>query len=97
MLYLKYQLEERAEKKWGSFEAMDAEFEKRAADKRRKNENKFKSKLQDLKKKTRVEQWKKNRPQKHEHVWGTAVMKGDTGETVRTCEECGFEIEELVF
>jgi len=31
MLYLKYQVEEFAKKKWGSFEAMDAEFEKRTA------------------------------------------------------------------
>jgi len=102
MLYLKYQVEEFAVKKWGSFEAMDAEFEKRTAEKKKRNENKFKTKLRDLKKRTRVDTWKRERARdggskKHEHVWGTAVVKAGTGETVRTCENCGFEVEELVF
>lgn len=101
MLYLKYQVEEFALKKWGSFEAMDAEFEKRTADKKKRGEKKFMTKLRELKKRTRVETWKRDRQHggraaKHEHVWGAAVVKEDTGETVKTCEDCGFELEEWV-
>ena len=56
MLFLRYQVEDYALKeKWGSAEALDAEFEKRETDKRQRNETKFKQKLLDLKKKTRTD------------------------------------------
>lgn len=96
MLYLRYQVEAHAIKKWGSLENLDKEFEKRTAERKKRKDEKFRSKLMELKKKTRVESWKKNvGGGRHEHVWGIAVTRGE--ETVRTCEECGFEIEELVF
>ena len=107
-LFLRYQVEARALAKWGSFEAMDAEFEKRTNEKRRKKEEKFRIKLRELKNKTRVETWKRKSSGelgagrgagpgggKHEHVWGLLLEKGD-GVTVRTCEDCGFEVEEIV-
>lgn len=99
MLYLKYQVEEWAVKKWGSLEAMDEEYARRTADKKKKQSNKFQARLLDLKRKTRVEKMKKKKDAgsgRHEHTWGTAV-ENEKGETVRTCEECGFEVEELVF
>ena len=103
-LFLRYQVEARAVEKWGSFEALDAEFEKRAGAKRAKKEEKFRSKLRELKNKTRVETWKRKgtggdgmKKAKHEHVWGVLVEIGDgVGVGVRTCEECGLEVEELV-
>lgn len=100
MLYLKYQVEEFAQKKWGSFEEMDREFERRTAEKKKRSENKFKAKLHELKKRTRVDAWKREhgregRETRHEHVWSALVEK-ETGETVKTCEECGFELEEMV-
>ncbi|KAI0432663.1 DNA repair protein [Xylaria sp. FL1042] len=57
MLFLRYQVEEYAfgETKWGSPEALDAEFERREADKKRRKEAKFKEKLLDLKKRTRTD------------------------------------------
>ncbi|KAJ6130902.1 DNA binding domain [Penicillium capsulatum] len=63
MLYLRFQVEEYAfsEQKWGSAEALDAEFERRENDKKRRRETKFKTKLQDLKKRTRVEAYRRNR------------------------------------
>ncbi|KAL7267099.1 DNA repair protein rad14 [Rhizina undulata] len=102
MLYVRYQVEAHALKKWGSLEALDKEFEKRTAERKKRKDEKFCTKLRELKKKTRVESWKRNgggstSSGKHEHVYGPAVVKGDTGESIRTCEECGFEIEELVF
>ncbi|KAJ4288821.1 DNA repair protein rad14 [Collariella sp. IMI 366227] len=61
MLFLRYQVEEYAFKqKWGSIEALDAEFEKRETDKKRRKEAKFKEKLLDLKRKTRTDAFRRN-------------------------------------
>ncbi|KAL1305656.1 hypothetical protein AAFC00_007250 [Neodothiora populina] len=109
MLYLRYQVEKYAfsEKKWGSSEALDAEFAKRQADTKARKEKKFKRKLNDLKRRTRVDAYKRQKAGieggnfgdalggKHEHDWGRAVEDPDTGMSVKTCVECGMEIEEL--
>ncbi|KAK0612789.1 XPA protein C-terminus-domain-containing protein, partial [Bombardia bombarda] len=61
MLFLRYQVEEYAFKqKWGSVEALDAEFEKRETEKKRRKEAKFKEKLLDLKRKTRTDTFRRN-------------------------------------
>ena len=113
MLFLRYQVEEYAfsDKKWGSPEALDEEFEKREGEKKRRKEEKFKVKLKELKKRTRVEAYRRGRQQqqdganfgddvgkggKHTHVWGRAVENED-GIGVKSCVECGMEIEELEF
>lgn len=113
MLYLRYQVEEYAfsPAKWGSPEALDAEFEKRELDKKVRKEAKFKSKLKELKKKTRTDAYRRNLAEggkgggnfgdviaggKHEHVWGQLV-EGADGVSVKTCTECGMEVEELDF
>lgn len=108
MLFLRFQVEEYAfNKKWGSAEGLDAEFEKREADKRSRKEAKFKEKLLDLKKKTRTDRWIKDRAgkklgdgtgraERHVHDWGRAV-ENEEGMTVKTCLSCGMEVEELEF
>lgn len=61
MLFLRYQVEEYAfNQKWGSAEALDAEFERRETDKKRRKEAKFKEKLMDLKRKTRTDAVRRN-------------------------------------
>jgi DNA-repair protein complementing XP-A cells len=62
MLFLRYQVEEYAfsAKKWGSTEALDEAFEKREQQKKKRKEDKFNSKLKELRKKTRVEAWRRN-------------------------------------
>lgn len=61
MLFLRYQVEEYAfTKKWGSSEVLDEEFERREADKKKRKEAKFKSKLLDLKKRTRTEAYRRH-------------------------------------
>ncbi|ERS95481.1 DNA repair protein [Sporothrix schenckii ATCC 58251] len=61
MLFLRCQVEEYAiNTKWGSAEALDAEFERREADKKRRKDAKFKEKLLQLKKKTRSEAYRRN-------------------------------------
>ncbi|KAF2456998.1 XPA protein C-terminus-domain-containing protein [Lineolata rhizophorae] len=113
-LYLRYQLEEYAfsDRKWGSTEGLDAEFERRESDKKQRKEKKFNAKLDDLKKRTRFDAYKRNRSRdghseahfgdrirgrqdKHVHEWGRAVHDPDTGMSVKTCVECGMEVEEL--
>ncbi|MCJ1307152.1 hypothetical protein MMC25_000798 [Agyrium rufum] len=112
MLYLRYQVEEYAfsDKKWGSPEALDEAFEKREDEKKKRKQDKFKSKLNDLKKKTRVEAWRRNRQGqgggefgdvigsggRHTHTWGRPI-DNDEGIPVKTCAECGMEVEELEF
>ncbi|PYH86122.1 DNA repair protein [Aspergillus uvarum CBS 121591] len=113
MLYLRYQVEEYAfsAKKWGSPEALDAEFERREGEKKRRREAKFKTKLQDLKKRTRVDAYRRNRMGaaggefgddlgnggRHVHQWGRSVENPETGIGVKTCVDCGMEVEELEF
>jgi len=62
-LYLRYQVEEYAfsDKKWGSAEVLDAEFERREGVRKTRKEQKFKLKLKELKKKTRVEAYRRSR------------------------------------
>ena len=111
-LYLRYQVEEYAfsDRKWGSAEALDAEFEKRQKDKKQRKEEKFQNKLLELKKRTRVEAYRRSksgaggefgdkvrtRGEQHEHEWGiTLTNKESVG--VKKCIECGMEVEEIEF
>ncbi|KAI0876543.1 XPA protein C-terminus-domain-containing protein [Hypoxylon argillaceum] len=56
MLFLRYQVEAYAfETKWGSADALDAEFARREADKKSRKDAKFRQKLLDLKKRTRTD------------------------------------------
>lgn len=113
MLYLRYQVEEYAfsEKKWGSPEKLDEEFERREGGKKKKREEKFKNKLQELKKRTRVEAYRRKRENgagganfgdvvgregKHVHDWMRAV-ENEEGVGVKRCADCGMEVEELEF
>lgn len=62
-LFLRLQVEAYAfsDRKWGSPEALDVEYEKRQKVAKARKEKKFKNKLEDLKKKTRVEAYKRAR------------------------------------
>ncbi|EHA52290.1 hypothetical protein MCOR27_004614 [Pyricularia oryzae] len=118
MLFLRCQVEEYAlgPKKWGSAEALDAEFERRESDKRRRKESKFKEKLADLKRRTRTDAYRRENTKaglrdaggtkarrfgdkigdggEHVHDWGRAV-ENEEGMSVKTCMDCGMEVEEL--
>ncbi|KAK7229210.1 hypothetical protein V2G26_001380 [Clonostachys chloroleuca] len=114
MLFLRFQVEEYALKtKWGSSEALDAEYERRETQKKARKESKFREKLMDLKRKTRTDAFRRQAGNlsrtgaskfgdavgsggKHVHDWGRAVLN-EEGLTVKTCNECGMEVEELEF
>ncbi|RCI16116.1 hypothetical protein L249_3218 [Ophiocordyceps polyrhachis-furcata BCC 54312] len=110
-LFLRFQVEEYAIKtKWGSAEALDAEYERREGQKKARKEAKFKDKLIELKRKTRTDAFRRQAGtlgktgaskfgdaiggQRHVHEWGRTVANAE-GMTVKTCNECGMEVEEL--
>ncbi len=110
-LFLRCQVEAYAlgPKRWGSADALDAEFERRQAQTKERKEKKFKKGLLELKRKTRGEQYRRavkgEGPRgfgekvgggRHEHEWGLPVTRPD-GASVKTCAECGMEVEELEF
>jgi DNA-repair protein complementing XP-A cells len=113
MLFLRCQVEEYAIKtKWGSSEALDAEYERRETQKKARKEAKFKEKLTELKRKTRTDAFRRQAGTlgksgatkfgdsvgggKHVHEWGRTVQN-EEGMTIKTCLGCGMEVEELEF
>ncbi|KAM0792839.1 hypothetical protein ACM66B_002605 [Microbotryomycetes sp. NB124-2] len=99
MLFLRCQVESFAfsDKKWGSPENLDAEFERRQSMKQDKKNKKFTQKLQELRTKTRTNVWHKRKEGEHQHVFGQAMVANERGDQVQRCEECGFEVEVEVF
>lgn len=95
MLFLRYQVETFAWNKWGSPEALDAEYERRIAEKKKKRNKKFEEGLRDLRRKTREGVWQKRHEAEHRHEYGEVEMLEGVGKQV--CKECGFaiEVEEL--
>ncbi|KAF8832604.1 hypothetical protein HHX47_DHR1001917 [Lentinula edodes] len=87
MLFLRYQVEEFAWKKWGSAEALDVEYERRMAEKKRTKNKKFEQGLKELRKRTREGVWQKRKDAEHKHVFGP------DGDGVQICHECGFTVE----
>ena len=90
MLFLRCQVEDFTWKKLGSPEALDTEFEKRKAEKEKKNK-KFEQSLKDLRKGTKEGVW-----QRRKHVF-SQVEGIDNGIGEQVCHGCGFtiEVEEL--
>lgn len=92
MLFLRYQVEEFAWKKWGSPEALDAEYERRVAEKKKKKNKKFEQGLKDLRKRTREGVWQRRKDEEHKHVFGPVQVGRDAiGQQI--CHECGFTID----
>jgi len=92
MLYVRHQVEEFAWKKWGSPEALDAEYERRTAEKRKKKNRKFEQGLMELRRRTREGVWQRRKDEEHQHVYGaTEVGEGGVGRQV--CHQCGFTID----
>jgi len=91
MLFLRCQVEEFAWKKWGSPEALDAEYERRAVEKKKKKNRKFEQGLRDLRKRTKESVWQRRRDEEHKHVFGQPQVTGGIGQQV--CHSCGFTID----
>ncbi|KAF7339740.1 DNA repair protein RAD14 [Mycena sanguinolenta] len=92
MLYVRYQVEEFAWKKWGSPEALDAEYERRTAEKSKKKNRKFEEGLRDLRRRTKESVWQRKKDEEHKHVFGPVrARRGEAGQQV--CHECGFTVD----
>lgn len=94
MLYLRLQVEQYAfsDKKWGSEQGLDDEFNRREKEKARRRESKFIKGLADLRKKTRNNVWEKRQEKRHQCNFETIEDIG-TRKKTQKCVECGFEIE----
>jgi DNA-repair protein complementing XP-A cells len=92
MLFLRCQVEEFAWKKWGSPEALDAEYERRTTEKSKKKNKKFDLALKDLRKRTKESVWQRRKDEEHKHVYGATNVEDD-GVGRQICHECGFTIE----
>jgi DNA-repair protein complementing XP-A cells len=96
MLYMRYQVEEYAFKKWGTPEALDAEYERRIQQKKSRKEKKFLLKLKEMRRKTRAEiLTRKGDYGPHVHDWGVPT-DGPGGTINRRCMSCGLTTEEIV-
>ena len=95
MLFLRCQVEEYAFKeKWGSAEALDAEFERRTAEKRARKDKKFREKLTDLKRKTRTEAFRRQAAASRAKDGGEGPAKfGDAVGSGRHVHEWGRAVE----
>ncbi|GAA5865872.1 hypothetical protein JCM3774_003123 [Rhodotorula dairenensis] len=99
MLFLRCQVEAFAfsDAKWGSPEALDAEFERREADKKDKKSKKFAKKLSELRKKTRTNVWHRRQDAEHKHEFEEVPDPDGSGGSVQRCVECGFQIDVEAF
>lgn len=94
MLYLRYQVEEFALAKWGSFEALDAEFEKRTKQRKTRKQARFESRLRDMRNRTRAQAITGKSRQAHSHQWDEGTSQPD-GTILSTCVDCGMTRTEL--
>jgi DNA-repair protein complementing XP-A cells len=92
MLYLRCQVEAFAfsDKKWGTPEALDAEFERRQALKKAKKNKKFQARLDDLRKRTKSNLHVKRLEEAHQH---TFELVDDGSGQQDVCSTCGFAVE----
>ena len=91
MLFLRCQVEDFAWKKWGSPEALDAEYERRVADKKKKKNRKFEQSLRELRKRTKESVWQRRKDEEHKHIFGQLEAIDGVGQQV--CHSCGFTID----
>lgn len=107
MLYLRYQVEEFAMKKWGGEEGLDAEYERRVEMRKQKKDKKFIQKLKELRRRTRaaggggggVDSGGRGGERRHVHEWsaGVEVVNAEIAGTVRRrCAGCGMTTEEVL-
>ncbi|PPQ90418.1 hypothetical protein CVT25_014936 [Psilocybe cyanescens] len=85
MLFLRCQVEDFAWKKWGSPEALDAEFKRRTAEKDKKKNKKFEQSLKELRKRTKEGVWQRRKDAEHKHVFSQVQgIRDGIGEQERT-------------
>lgn len=102
-LFIRYQVEEFAWKKWGLAEGLDKEWEKREQQRLQRREKRYRDKLKEMRKRTRAEEYTRKLRngqtlgERHEHEWSAPLQIGDDERLVkRRCIDCGVEVEEVL-
>lgn len=104
-LYLRFQVEEYAWKKWGSEEGLDKEWERREEMRLQRREKKYNDKMKEMRKKTRAEEYTrklrdgKSLGERHVHDWlAPLAFVGEENLKMvkKRCIDCGVETEEVV-
>lgn len=102
-LFLRFQVEQFAWKKWGLPEKLDEEWERREKARLDRRDKKYNEKLKEMRKKTRAEEYTRklrngqNLGERHTHLWSLAIAMPDNPSMVkRRCIDCGLETKELV-
>lgn len=100
-LFLRYQVEEYAFKKWGGEEGLDKEWQRREEMRVNRREKKFESKLKEMRKRTRAEEYTRklrNNSDAHVHEWSALVQipGEEEGMVKKRCIGCGMEIEQFM-
>ena len=100
-LFVRFQVEEFAWKKWGGPEELDKEWERREENKVKRKEKKYHDQLREMRKRTRAEEYTrklrdgKSLGERHVHDWSSPVNI-DKHTIKRRCIDCGIETEEVV-
>ena len=101
LLFLRGQCEAFAIEKWGSLEALDAEFHKRQAIQTERKQKKFQKGLSELRRKTQTDQWEKQRAAKEASLGKRQCDHSfeliDGSEGCKRCIHCQMIIEEEEF
>ncbi|ODQ82991.1 hypothetical protein BABINDRAFT_11320 [Babjeviella inositovora NRRL Y-12698] len=99
-LFLRYEVEAYAFKKWGTSEALDAEWARREEMRVKRRDKKYELKLKEMRKKTRAEEYTRRFRESsrvHQHQWSEpVVLPGEDGMVKRRCLDCGMETEEFL-
>lgn len=102
-LFLRFQVEEFAWKKWGSTEGLDKEWERREAMRIQRRDKKYNEKITEMRKKTRAEEYTRKLRngealgERHVHDWSAPLaVPGDLHTVKRRCIDCGLETEEII-
>lgn len=100
-LFLRFQVEGFAWKKWGSAEGLDKEWERRERVRLERKDKKYREKLKEMRKKTRAEEYTrklrdgKSLGERHVHLWSAPLSIGERM-VKRRCTDCGIETEEVI-
>lgn len=93
-LYLRFQVEEFSFEKWGGPEGLDAEYERRVLEKKRRKDKKIEKKMLELRRRTRTSLWNSRENQSQSLSSSHVHEFEENGENIKTCVLCNLNIEE---
>lgn len=103
LLFLRFQVEEYAWKKWGSPEGLDKEWERREAMKITRRDKRYNDQLKEMRRKTRAEEYTRKLRngvglgERHVHDWSAPLIVDSASRlTKKRCLDCGVETEEYL-